>query len=242
MSILFEFRCNIPLAGSSEETEDECRSRIENNIASVCLKQGWTLDSIRVIKPADSKEAAAREKTDSEILKLTEQPSQRGGHASAYDQSNTFHKVPMEETEEPNYEPERTKELEKYREYFVKKLQEFEASRQLLWKIEKVLACSICQNTVRQPNTLDCGHSFCCRCISKWARRGRRNGSFCPVCHRPLSSSMLVLVLRDIADDIRACFQEQEDEEVSDDAETERSSNSDEDDDDEFFDAWQELP
>ena len=41
---------------------------------------------------ADSKEAAAEE-TDSEILKLIEQPSQRDGHAWPHDQSNTFIKV-----------------------------------------------------------------------------------------------------------------------------------------------------
>ncbi|KAM7437692.1 hypothetical protein ABFA07_012729 [Porites harrisoni] len=52
MSIHIEFTCDIPLERSSGETEDECRLRAEDVIASLCSKEGWTFKDTRVITPA----------------------------------------------------------------------------------------------------------------------------------------------------------------------------------------------
>lgn len=52
MSFCGQFTCDIPLERSSGETEDECRLRAEDVIASLCSKEGWTFKDTRVITPA----------------------------------------------------------------------------------------------------------------------------------------------------------------------------------------------
>lgn len=212
---------------------------------------------------SDSKGRAANEETDSnsDTFDKIADSRERAANEETDSKSDTFDKVPIEETDKQgNYkleeQRERTKELNEYIEPFNDKMRELEVSRRLLTKttpelgksrqmlstIRRMIECSICLSTVRQPITLDCGHTFCSRCIGKWQRSGTQNGPFCPLCCRGISlTGTPVLMLRDIADDFRAYFEEEDNEEVSDDAETERSSSSDEDDNDEFFDALEDL-
>ena len=57
--------------------------------------------------------------------------------------------------------------------------------KQLFTNLKKEAECPLCLETVKDPKTLPCLHSFCLRCIDKHARYARRKLETtikCPVC------------------------------------------------------------
>ena len=57
--------------------------------------------------------------------------------------------------------------------------------QQLFTNLKKEAECPLCLETVKDPKTLPCLHSFCLRCIDKHARYARRKLETtikCPVC------------------------------------------------------------
>ena len=45
------------------------------------------------------------------------------------------------------------------------------------------LECPVCLDFIKTPRTLECGHRFHARCVSKWF--ARRGAATCPCCRRP---------------------------------------------------------
>ena len=45
------------------------------------------------------------------------------------------------------------------------------------------LECPVCLESIKTPRTLECGHCFHARCVSKWF--ARRGVATCPSCRRP---------------------------------------------------------
>lgn len=55
----------------------------------------------------------------------------------------------------------------------------------LMEKLQDEVSCSICLEYLRDPVTIDCGHNFCCMCITDYCERweGSTAGVFlCPQC------------------------------------------------------------
>jgi hypothetical protein len=42
------------------------------------------------------------------------------------------------------------------------------------------MSCCICYDEIQDKGTIDCGHSFCRKCIQKWSRRN----TTCPLCRQ----------------------------------------------------------
>ncbi|XP_025078140.1 E3 ubiquitin-protein ligase TRIM21-like [Pomacea canaliculata] len=53
--------------------------------------------------------------------------------------------------------------------------------------VEEYFNCSICLNTMVEPNMTACGHRFCSKCITEWVDRHRS----CPCCNGVLDSTRL---------------------------------------------------
>ncbi|XP_038612696.1 histone acetyltransferase p300-like [Tachyglossus aculeatus] len=54
-------------------------------------------------------------------------------------------------------------------------------------KLEEEAKCPICLDFLADPVTIDCGHNFCCRCIT-WhchAKAGDHRAKLCPLCRTP---------------------------------------------------------
>ena len=51
-------------------------------------------------------------------------------------------------------------------------------------KLETWLRCAVCQETVRQPKTLECYHTFCEDCVVQLDKimHKEKEGVKCPVC------------------------------------------------------------
>jgi len=56
--------------------------------------------------------------------------------------------------------------------------------------VEKSLECAMCLNLLYQPTTLECGHSFCRRCIRSWLLS---QNAICPLCRFPIGSAAVFL-------------------------------------------------
>ena len=54
--------------------------------------------------------------------------------------------------------------------------------------LESLVTCPICSNTMREPTTMQCGHSFCRSCTIKWCFEYRHYN--CPVCRKALDKSL----------------------------------------------------
>ncbi|KAF7219484.1 finTRIM family, member 86 [Nothobranchius furzeri] len=53
------------------------------------------------------------------------------------------------------------------------------------WVEEESFACSVCLETLKDPTTLPCGHSYCLTCIQKHWDKGGSNGPYtCPQCRQ----------------------------------------------------------
>lgn len=50
--------------------------------------------------------------------------------------------------------------------------------------LQAELLCSICQDWLASPASLECGHTFCFLCVDQWLRSG---GSECPVCRQEVT-------------------------------------------------------
>ncbi|CAM9187351.1 unnamed protein product [Lampetra planeri] len=68
------------------------------------------------------------------------------------------------------------------------------------WSEEETFVCSVCLETLKDPATLPCGHSYCLVCIQKHWDKGNNKGQYsCPQCRqvfnpRPLLAKSTVLV------------------------------------------------
>ncbi|KAM8905027.1 finTRIM family, member 86 isoform 2-T2 [Spinachia spinachia] len=53
------------------------------------------------------------------------------------------------------------------------------------WSEEETFVCSVCLDTLKDPATLPCGHSYCLACIqSHWDKRDRAGQCSCPQCRK----------------------------------------------------------
>uniref|UniRef100_A0A1A7XFW8 Tripartite motif containing 65 n=2 Tax=Iconisemion striatum TaxID=60296 RepID=A0A1A7XFW8_9TELE len=53
------------------------------------------------------------------------------------------------------------------------------------WLEEESFACSVCLETLKDPTTLPCGHSYCLTCIQNHWDKGGSNGQYtCPQCRQ----------------------------------------------------------
>ena len=53
----------------------------------------------------------------------------------------------------------------------------------LLKNLKEHVTCSICLDTYTEPKTIDCLHTFCCKCLEKHALTSQRQGLYrCPEC------------------------------------------------------------
>lgn len=53
------------------------------------------------------------------------------------------------------------------------------------WPEEDSFACSVCLETLKDPTTLACGHSYCMVCIQNHWDKGRTKGQYsCPQCRQ----------------------------------------------------------
>lgn len=55
-------------------------------------------------------------------------------------------------------------------------------------ELDLVFNCLICSNTMCEPTTMHCGHSFCRSCSIKWCFQYRHYN--CPVCRKKLDKSL----------------------------------------------------
>lgn len=68
------------------------------------------------------------------------------------------------------------------------------------WSEEEAFVCSVCLETLKDPATLPCGHSYCLACIqSHWDKRDNEGQYSCPQCRqtfnpRPLLAKSTLLV------------------------------------------------
>lgn len=68
------------------------------------------------------------------------------------------------------------------------------------WSEEETFACSVCLETLKEPATLPCGHSYCLACIqSHWDKKNNNSQYSCPQCRqvfqpRPSLAKSTVLV------------------------------------------------
>lgn len=69
-----------------------------------------------------------------------------------------------------------------------------------VWSEEETFVCSVCLDTLKDPATLPCGHSYCLACIqSHWDKGGSKGQYSCPQCRqvfnpRPPLAKSTVLV------------------------------------------------
>ncbi|XP_075957163.1 finTRIM family, member 86 [Anarhichas minor] len=53
------------------------------------------------------------------------------------------------------------------------------------WSEEETFVCSVCLDTLKDPATLPCGHSYCLACIqSHWDKRDSKGQCSCPQCRQ----------------------------------------------------------
>ena len=58
----------------------------------------------------------------------------------------------------------------------------------LLKNLKEQVTCSICLDTYTKPKTIACLHTFCCRCLEKYALTSQTQGQFrCPDCQEDVS-------------------------------------------------------
>lgn len=68
------------------------------------------------------------------------------------------------------------------------------------WSEEETFVCSVCLETLKEPATLPCGHSYCLACIqSHWDKKDSNGQYSCPQCRqvfqpRPSLAKSTVLV------------------------------------------------
>lgn len=56
------------------------------------------------------------------------------------------------------------------------------------WSEEETFVCSVCLDTLSDPATLPCGHSYCLACIqSHWDKRDSKGQYSCPQCRQVFS-------------------------------------------------------
>jgi hypothetical protein len=55
-------------------------------------------------------------------------------------------------------------------------------------ELEAVLSCLICTNSMCEPTTMHCGHSFCRSCTIKWCYKYRHYS--CPICRQKVDNSL----------------------------------------------------
>ncbi|KAJ3591467.1 hypothetical protein NHX12_009412 [Muraenolepis orangiensis] len=79
------------------------------------------------------------------------------------------------------------------------------------WEEEETFVCSVCLETMKDPATVPCGHSYCLRCIQNhWDREDSKGRYSCPQCRRvfrprPLLAKSTLLV--EAMEKLRAGFE-----------------------------------
>lgn len=76
------------------------------------------------------------------------------------------------------------------------------------WLEEEAFACSVCLDTLKEPATLPCGHSYCLACIQRHWDKKDSNGQYsCPQCRqvfRPRPSLAKSTLLVEAMEKLRA--------------------------------------
>ncbi|KAL6116457.1 uncharacterized protein ACO6RY_01073 [Pungitius sinensis] len=76
------------------------------------------------------------------------------------------------------------------------------------WSEEETFVCSVCLDTLKDPVTLPCGHSYCLACIqSHWDKRDGKGQCSCPQCRQvfnPRPSLAKSTVLAECIDQLRS--------------------------------------
>lgn len=76
------------------------------------------------------------------------------------------------------------------------------------WLEEEAFACSVCLDTLKEPATLPCGHSYCLACIQRHWDKKDNNGEYsCPQCRqlfRPRPSLAKSTLLVEAMEKLRA--------------------------------------
>lgn len=192
--------------GSSSETKDELRSKIEQKFTEM----GWILDGIQIrSKPRrQGQEASVEEKE--QTLHSTQRKCPKCGKLwgkrmfnrhdcnpqTVPDELNSARCSNQPITEQtsglvsktPGPQPS-TNECQKSVQHpnMTYTHVELETStteiseklkiyEERLRAIEEMLVCSICWEVVQRPHTLVCGHTYCTHCIWKWEQRQKHVG------------------------------------------------------------------
>ena len=71
-----------------------------------------------------------------------------------------------------------------------------------------ILDCSICQELLFVPMTLNCSHTFCQQCIGKW--RYEQEKTTCPECRQVINSEIRVITLDKIIENIESGIVDEE--------------------------------
>ncbi|KAG7479627.1 tripartite motif-containing 16-like [Solea senegalensis] len=75
------------------------------------------------------------------------------------------------------------------------------------WTEEEAFVCSVCLDTLKDPTTLPCGHSYCLACIqSHWDKRDSNGQYSCPQCRQifnPRPSLSRSTVLAEVMEKLR---------------------------------------
>lgn len=76
------------------------------------------------------------------------------------------------------------------------------------WLEEEAFACSVCLDTLKEPATLPCGHSYCLACIQRhWDKKPTHGEYSCPQCRqlfRPRPSLAKSTLLVEAMEKLRA--------------------------------------
>merc|ERR1712142_175194 len=61
--------------------------------------------------------------------------------------------------------------------------------------------CSICYEVMVEPSSIDCGHTFCAKCITSWMKKKKKKAA-CPLCRKRIKQKTQCKLLNEYIDKI----------------------------------------